>query len=269
MPDIKTNSNDTIRIESNTYHNENNISNNNINSNIDNETFSPYNNVVLMLDDGLKYPVPDHSIMLMSKTLSDMMYDLPPTQLDNNNSNDNNDDDDNIIHIEIHNTDYDTLESLLEFCHHFYHSGKYQRDPYTMQLLGKLCLVDGGSGEENETENENNNNDGTSRKQNILNKVPQLGDDWEQTFINSMTLQQLFNILVLADYLGINYLKDIVGQQASAILERKTVSELKSLFCQPQDEFSDVEKQQLSAQFCWLLGNDPNTDIDKVLSASV
>ncbi|KAL1215316.1 SKP1-like protein 16 [Cardamine amara subsp. amara] len=78
-------------------------------------------------------------------------------------------------------------------------------------------------------------------------------DDWEAEFMNSMSLETMFELLLAANYLNIKSLIDLVCQTIANNIKDKTPEEVRKIFS-IENDFTPEEEEEIRKENAWAFG---------------
>ena len=86
------------------------------------------------------------------------------------------------------------------------------------------------------------------------NEMKNLTDEWSSTFIDKISLEDLTNLTVAANYMGINSLLDLCCAKVSTLCKDKNEDEIFKLF-KITETFSEEEKNKIKNENKWIEEN--------------
>ena len=86
------------------------------------------------------------------------------------------------------------------------------------------------------------------------NEMKNLTDEWSSTFIDKISLEDLTNLTVSANYMGINSLLDLCCAKVATLCKDKNEDEIFKLF-KITETFSEEEKNKIKNENKWIEEN--------------
>ena len=86
------------------------------------------------------------------------------------------------------------------------------------------------------------------------NEIKNLTDEWSSTFIDKIPLEDLTNLTVAANYMGINCLLDLCCAKVATLCKDKSEDEILKTF-NITDTFSEEEKNKIKNENKWIEEN--------------
>ena len=86
------------------------------------------------------------------------------------------------------------------------------------------------------------------------NEMKNLTDEWSSTFIDKISLEDLTNLTVAANYMGINSLLDLCCAKVATLCKDKNEDEIFKLF-KITETFSEEEKNKIKNENKWIEEN--------------
>ena len=86
------------------------------------------------------------------------------------------------------------------------------------------------------------------------NEMKNLTDEWSSTFIDKISLEDLTNLTVAANYMGINSLLDLCCAKVATLCKDKNEDEIFTLF-KITETFSEEEKNKIKNENKWIEEN--------------
>ena len=83
------------------------------------------------------------------------------------------------------------------------------------------------------------------------NEMKNLTDEWSSTFIDKISLEDLTNLTVAANYMGINSLLDLCCAKVATLCKDKNEDEIFKLF-KITETFSEEEKNKIKNENKWI-----------------
>ena len=86
------------------------------------------------------------------------------------------------------------------------------------------------------------------------NEMKNLTDEWSSTFIDKIPLEDLTNLTVAANYMGINSLLDLCCAKVASLCKDKSEDEILKTF-KITEKFSEEEKNKIKSENKWIEEN--------------
>ena len=86
------------------------------------------------------------------------------------------------------------------------------------------------------------------------NDIKNLTDEWSSTFIDKLSVEDLSNLTVAANYMGINSLLDLCCAKVATLCKDKTEDDLFKLF-KITETFNEEEKNKIKSENKWIEEN--------------
>ena len=86
------------------------------------------------------------------------------------------------------------------------------------------------------------------------NEMKNLTDEWSSTFIDKIPLEDLTNLTVAANYMGINSLLDLCCAKVATLCKDKSEDEILKTF-KITEKFSEEEKNKIKSENKWIEEN--------------
>ena len=86
------------------------------------------------------------------------------------------------------------------------------------------------------------------------NEMKNLTDEWSSTFIDKIPLEDLTNLTVVANYMGINSLLDLCCAKVASLCKDKSEDEILKTF-KITEKFSEEEKNKIKSENKWIEEN--------------
>ena len=86
------------------------------------------------------------------------------------------------------------------------------------------------------------------------NDIKNLTDEWSSTFIDKLSVEDLSNLTVAANYMGINSLLDLCCAKVATLCKDKTEDDIFKLF-KITETFNEEEKNKIKSENKWIEEN--------------
>ena len=86
------------------------------------------------------------------------------------------------------------------------------------------------------------------------NEMKNLTDEWSSTFIDKLSVEDLSNLTVAANYMGINSLLDLCCAKVATLCKDKTEDDIFKLF-KITETFNEEEKNKIKSENKWIEEN--------------
>ena len=86
------------------------------------------------------------------------------------------------------------------------------------------------------------------------NDIKNLTDEWSSTFIDKLSVEDLSNLTVAANYMGINILLDLCCAKVATLCKDKTEDDIFKLF-KITETFNEEEKNKIKSENKWIEEN--------------
>ena len=86
------------------------------------------------------------------------------------------------------------------------------------------------------------------------NEMKNLTDEWSSTFIDKLSLEDVTNLTVAANYMGINSLLDLCCAKVATLCKDKNEDEIFKMF-NITETFSEEEKNKIKNENKWIEEN--------------
>ena len=86
------------------------------------------------------------------------------------------------------------------------------------------------------------------------NEMKNLTDEWSANFVDKMSIDELVNLTVAANHMGINSLLDLCCAKVASLCKDKSEDEIYKAF-KINEPFSDEEKKQIMEENKWIEEN--------------
>ena len=91
------------------------------------------------------------------------------------------------------------------------------------------------------------------------NEMKNLTDEWSSTFIDKIPLEDLTNLTVAANYMGINSLLDLCCAKVASLCKDKSEDEILKTF-KITEKFSEEEKNKIKSENKWIEDSEREKD---------
>ena len=86
------------------------------------------------------------------------------------------------------------------------------------------------------------------------NDIKNLTDEWSSTFVDKLSVEDLSNLTVAANYMGINSLLDLCCAKVATLCKDKTEDDIFKLF-KITETFNEEEKNKIKSENKWIEEN--------------